>query len=72
MMVKPAGKAARPLAWSPSLCVIMAVFTVLGVILAISARIRYGLGPHDYDARATTMMPSEIGKQLSVGVGILK
>ena len=37
MMVKPAGKPAKPLTWSPSLCVTIAVSTGFGVILAISA-----------------------------------
>ena len=37
MIVSPAGKAASPLTWSPSLCVMMTVSTVFGVILAISA-----------------------------------
>ena len=38
MILMPAGNAARPLTWSPSLCVRMTVVTGLGVILAISSR----------------------------------
>src|SRR5438445_370469 len=37
IMVKPGGKAARPLTWSTSLCVRITVVTGLGVSLAISA-----------------------------------
>ena len=55
MILTPAGKAARPLTWSPSLWVRMTVVTGFGVIFAMSSRSSWP--PAFVVLASTTMTP---------------